>query len=114
MFQVFREHGDFRQVLFNQAHNDYLHIWLEQGIVGLGLWLALMTVVLRQAFKTFSHSVSTLVAGAALAGSIVILAALLQSLVDFNLHIINIRLYFFVIMACMFAIPEIRHHRTRL
>jgi len=113
VFQAFRDYGEFRQALFNQAHNDYLHIWLEQGLVGLVMWLALLIIVIRHTINSFRNSSSTLVAGVALAVAIVVLAALLQSLVDFNLHILNIRYYFFVIMATAFAMPAIRQHKGR-
>jgi len=39
VFQIIRPYQEFRQVLYNQAHNDYLHILLEQGILGLSFWL---------------------------------------------------------------------------
>ena len=112
VFQVFRGYQDFRQVLFNQAHNDYLHIWLEQGLIGLCLWLALVTLVLRAAYAHISMSKSTLVTATLLATLIVLLAALSQSFVDFNLQILNIRYYFFVIMSLAFSVPTIRQ-KTR-
>ena len=48
VFQLFREHTDLRQVAYNQSHNEYLHIWLEQGIIGLILWLVTLGLVVRQ------------------------------------------------------------------
>jgi hypothetical protein len=36
---------------------------------------------------------------------VVLFAALLQSGVDFNLQILNIRCYFFVIMSLAFSVP---------
>jgi len=34
VFQIFREDADLRTVIYDQAHNDYLHIFLEQGFIG--------------------------------------------------------------------------------
>ena len=111
VFQAFREPEQFRQLYFNQAHNDYLHIWLEQGLIGLLIWIAILAITLRRALMSFSSSSSTLVAGASMAAGVVLIAALLQSFVDFNLHILNIRLYFFVIMAVVFAVPSIKQRK---
>ena len=105
VFQMVRGYTDFRQVLYNQAHNDYLHIWLEQGLIGLVLWLSLLLYTLRTAYKSFLLTRSSLVSSCLLAAAMVIIAAMLQSFVDFNLQIPNIRWYFFVIIATVFAVP---------
>lgn len=107
VFQFERESAGLRQVLYDQAHNDYLHIWLEQGIIGLVLWLVLVTSVLAKARHALSASSSRLVTTTMLATIIVVLAALIQSFVDFNLHIANIRFYFFVMLALPFAVPVV-------
>ncbi|MFT6408680.1 MAG: O-antigen ligase [Arenicella sp.] len=111
VFQVYRGSEDFRQVIFNQAHNDYLHIWLEQGLLGLTLWLGLLVLVLRAAFLAFRKSVSTLGQAVLVSVAAVLIAALAQSVVDFNLQILNIRVYFFVIMSLVFSVPAIGHKR---
>jgi len=114
VFQIFRGYQDFRQVVFNQAHNDYLHIWLEQGLVGLVLWLGLIAIALRAAFRGFRTSASRFSQAVLISVSVVIIAALAQSAVDFNLQILNIRVYFFVIMSLVFSVPAIRHNeKTR-
>jgi len=111
VFQAFRDPDQFRQLYFNQAHNDYLHIWLEQGLIGLLLWIGLLMVTLRRALISFSSHSSTMVGGVSMAAAVVLIAALLQSFVDFNLHILNIRLYFFVIMATVFAVASIKQRK---
>jgi len=111
VFQIFRGDQDFRQVVFNQAHNDYLHIWLEQGLVGLALWLGLLSIALRAAFRGFTNSASQLSRAVLISVAVVLIAALAQSAVDFNLQILNIRVYFFVIMSLVFSVPAIRHKK---
>ncbi len=111
MFQVFRGYQDFRQVLYNQAHNDYLHIWLEQGLLGLVLWLSLIVVILRSAYRSMNNTVSTLTQATMVSVLLVMFAALAQSIVDFNLQILNIRYYFFVIMSLAFSVPAISRYR---
>lgn len=109
VFQVMRADHEFRQVIYNQAHNDYLHIWLEQGLLGLGLWLTLLSLVLSSAYRALKSTRSRLVSAVMLTVLITVLCALIQSIVDFNLQIINIRFYFFVIMSLAFSVPMISH-----
>ena len=105
VFQVVRGYQDFRQVLYNQSHNDYLHILLEQGLLGLTLWLGLLMLVFRAAYTAITNTTSSLVISTLVSVMVVLFAALLQSGVDFNLQILNIRCYFFVIMSLAFSVP---------
>lgn len=111
VFQIHRGYQDFRQVIFNQSHNDYLHIWLEQGLIGLVLWLGLLALAFRSAYAGIKSNASTLVSAILISVLIVVLAALSQSLVDFNLQIVNIRVYFFAIMSLAFSVPAIRQRK---
>ncbi len=108
VFQIEREYADLRQVVFDQSHNHYLHIWLEQGLLGLLFWLGLIGMTSIHALQAFKNSSSTLVAASMLAIIVVMTAALLQAGVDFNLQIPNIRYYFFVIIALTYSIPTIK------
>lgn len=103
IFQIYREHEDLRQVVFDQSHNEYLQLWLEQGIIGFALFMAFIVVVIRQSVKMYQRSPSSLVSALSVSSMIVVLAALAQAMVDFNLQIINIRCFFFVIIGLMFA-----------
>lgn len=111
VFQVFRDVGDLRQVVYDQAHNEYLHIWLEQGLIGLLLWLGFLGAALTNALSTTRKHPSRLVVALSYAGLTVMLAALLQAWIGYNLQITNIRSYFFVIMALLFAAPTVRHQK---
>ncbi|NNC98791.1 MAG: hypothetical protein HKN85_01280, partial [Gammaproteobacteria bacterium] len=110
VFQYFREYSQFRQVSFNQSHNDYLHLWLEQGLLGLLLWLAALVLAIRHAVITIRATGSTLIKAVSAAALLVLTAALLQSGVDFNLQIVNIRSLFFVIIALLYSTPTVRQH----
>jgi O-antigen ligase len=111
VFQIYRGYDDFRQVVFNQSHNDYLHIWLEQGIVGLSLWLGFITLTFQAALRSINKNKSTLAKATLISVLIVVLAAVTQSFVDFNLQILNIRFYFFVIMSLAFSVPVMAQHK---
>lgn len=112
VFQIWREYADLRYVIFYQSHNFYLHIWLEQGLLGLALWCCMIGLVLRAALIEFFSSKSTLVKGVLVASVTVIIAASIQSMVDFNLQIMNIRSYFFVIIALSLAAPQVNQTRS--
>lgn len=112
VFQIFREQVDLRDVVYNQSHNDYLHIWLEQGLLGLLLWLGVLVLTIRHALLSLKKTNSTLIAAVLMASLVVMLAALLQAGVDFNLQVVNIRCYFFIILAIAFASPYVRQNST--
>lgn len=113
LFQVVREHAPLREVIYDQSHSYYLHIWLEQGLVGLVLWLSFIGLVFYNAYMTLIKSSSTMVSSLVIASVLATIAALIQSVVDFNLQILNIRVYFFVIIALVFCAPSL-HKRRRL
>jgi len=113
VFQVYREYADLRQVVYDQAHNDYLHIWLEQGLVGLLMWLIFLALALRMAFVSVTRAPSRLVTALSLVSLVVVLASLIQSGVAYHLQIINIRCYFFVIIAMIYAAPKVRHRKIQ-
>ena len=114
IFQMSRGYNDLRDVLYDQAHNDYLHIWLEQGLVGLSLWMAFLVFSIYTAVLGLANSSSTLINAIVISGVIVVFAALLQSLVGFNLHIINIRFYFFAIIALIIAAPRVSQRKSKI
>jgi len=110
VFQSMRGYADLRQVIYDQAHNDYLHIWLEQGLVGLALWVAFIIYIFQYVIRAYWRTKSTLVSSILLAGLIVFMASLIQSLVDYPLQIMTIRCYFFVIVALLLSAPNIKHN----
>lgn len=109
VFQSFRKFSDLRLVVYDQAHNDFLHILLEQGLLGLMLWLSFICVSLQYAIRSYLISNSTLERSVLLSILIAVSALLIQSLVGYQLQIMTIRCYFFVIMAMIFAVPMINN-----
>ena len=102
VFEYFRLGTPLRDVIFDQAHNDWLHLWLEQGLIGLLLWTFLMVWALRHAVQQLTSTRSRLHSALLVAVLAVCGAALLQSWVDFNLQIVSIRLFFFVSLSLVF------------
>ncbi len=112
VFQIFRDQTELRDVVFAQSHNHYLHLWLERGLIGLVLWLAVFFLIIQRAKNLLPNIKSNLVGGVVFSALVVVLAALVQSFVDYNLQMLNIRAYFFIIVAIMFASPHIKHERS--
>lgn len=82
--------------IVNHAHNDYLEVLAETGLVGglCGLWF--LGVVLLNSLKGFEELGSSFSSALNLSGLIACSGILVHSLVDFNLHIPANALLFFV------------------
>jgi tetratricopeptide (TPR) repeat protein len=69
------------------AHNDYLEILLEGGVVGLLLGLAATVLVLRLGYRAARHGPSRAARGLALGALMSFAILVIESLGDFSLHI---------------------------
>lgn len=112
VLQATRDHAELRQVVYNQSHNEYLHIWLEQGLVGLLFWLGIIFYTAWSGVRSFRQSQSSLVQGVVLTGLIGCLSTLLQACVDFNLQVVNLRSYFFLLIALIFVAPHVHYAKA--
>lgn len=85
---AFPRYREFYDGFFiNHAHDDYLELLLETGLIGFGVGLWFLVVLYRQGLRNSRAaklSASALISTAALAGCTGLLA---HSFVDFNLHI---------------------------
>jgi O-antigen ligase len=97
--------------LVNRAHNDYLELLTDTGIVGFGIGLWFLVATLRPAIRkarTWSGDVNGSVALAALLG---ISGILVHSFVDFNLQIPANAMLFYVLCALAAADTRFRNPR---
>lgn len=111
VFQFAREFADLRQVIYNQSHNQFLHVWLEQGLIGLILWCGFIGSAIVYGIGKLWRSRSSLEQAALIGALFGILSALLQSLVDFNLQLINLLTIFICLVAIIFAAPNVNQFR---
>jgi O-antigen ligase len=93
IFKVYQPEG--LRLYWNHAHNDYLELLLELGIVGSLIAVFFFTVILRTIMKT-DWSEREMYIGAAFLSSITTIAV--HSIVDFNLHIPSNALLFSLIL----------------
>lgn len=83
-FPVYRPEG--MAVQANYAHNDYLHIAVEMGVLAVALMLWIGSAVLKAGFRKTNVDFE-LIDGIILGCSVGILSLALHGLVDFNFHI---------------------------
>jgi len=96
----------YTHVFVNQAHNDYLQLLVETGIIGFALMVWFVAAIYVTGFKKLEQSdqgESRILNLAALTG---ITGLLIHSLVDFNLHIPANAALFFVL--CGVAATPVR------
>jgi O-antigen ligase len=110
---AFRHYRTFFDGFFvNHAHDDYLELALETGVIGFATAVWFLVVVYRQGFRNLSsarQSGSATVSAAALVGCT---GLLVHSFVDFNLHVPGNAALFYVLAAVAtlhFAGTE-KHH----
>jgi O-antigen ligase len=99
---VYPAHKTFYTNLFvNHAHNDYLEMLVDTGVIGLGLFVWMMVGVFRSGFAKImdrDDGEGRLLTLAALTG---VLGILIHSFLDFNLHIPANASLFFVLCAAV-------------
>ena len=91
------------------THNDYLQVVSEMGVLVLGIIIWLVFGTLRTGFKTFLRTRSTLKQGITLGATAGIVAIVIHSFVDFNLHIPANAILFTVLAAIIQAQRSIAH-----
>ncbi|MDQ6968824.1 MAG: O-antigen ligase family protein [Mariprofundaceae bacterium] len=87
---------------WNHAHNDYLEIMAEQGVIGFSLLAGVVLWSMWIAMKVFRELSSTFALGMSFASLMGTIAILIHSAVDFNLQILANSSTFMVILAIPF------------
>ncbi|HEY6766232.1 MAG TPA: O-antigen ligase family protein [Candidatus Sulfotelmatobacter sp.] len=71
----------------NQAHNDYLQLLVETGLLGFGIMIWFLVVFYRQAWKKIANWTSDVGGAVSLACILGVTGILVHSALDFNLQI---------------------------
>lgn len=92
---------------WNHAHNDFVEIAADTGLVGLGLLLLLACTTAWRAARMLRDSQPRLNRGVGAAALMGLCCMLLHSLVDFNLQIPANALTLVVLLALVWALPQV-------
>jgi O-antigen ligase len=85
-FPRFKPNDDF--ILFwDHAHNDYVEVACDMGLLGLALWVGIGAATLWRCVRMMGDQQPRLNRGAGVAGAMGLVAIGTHSLVDFNLQI---------------------------
>jgi O-antigen ligase len=104
-----RNSGSFYTDLVDKAHNDYLQLLTETGVVGFAITIWFLVAGFRTALPKIRKWPSNINGAVALAALVAISGILVHSLVDFNLEIPANALLFYVWCAVAAIEPRFRN-----
>jgi O-antigen ligase len=97
----------------NQAHNDYLQLLIEMGVLGFATMLWFLIVLYRSALRKIGNWTSQVTGAMTLACILGFTGILIHSAVDFNLHIPANAALFYVLCTVAAADPLLHPMRKR-
>jgi len=97
----------------NQAHNDYLQLLAEMGILGFGTMLWFLIVLYRRALPKIGSWMSDVSGAVTLACTLGLTGILVHSLFDFNLQIPANAALFYVFCTIAASPPLLQRSRKR-
>ena len=101
----------FGAYFYEHAHNDFLEILTEQGIIGFSLLATAIIFIFVRVVRAFVHRHDPLMRGALLATIAGCVSLLVHGLVDFNLQIPANASYFFVLLGIGVVASDLRSQR---
>jgi len=95
------------------AHNEFLEILLEMGVIGLGVFLWIIIATLKSAFNIlkFSKDADLHLITVGIITSVAV--SLIFSMVNVSLRFIGVNLFFFLCIAIIVIIENIGCHESR-
>jgi O-antigen ligase len=97
----------------NEAHNDYVQLLSEMGVLGFATMLWFLVEAFRHARRKFANWTTDPTGAAAVASTLGMIGILLHSLVDFNLQIPANAALFYVFCSIAAAPPFLQRQRKR-
>ena len=97
----------------NEAHNDYLQLLSETGVLGLAIALWFLVVLYRKAIRKTGKWLSDVSGAVTLSCALGIVGILVHSFVDFNLQIPANAALFYVFCSLAAAPPLLQRARNR-
>jgi O-antigen ligase/tetratricopeptide (TPR) repeat protein len=102
-----------RELSFGHAHNDYLEILIEGGVIGLGLALLALLAVYRCGYRALTISRDRRRTGLALGVLFAFTAVALHCFTEFSTHIPAITLLATVVCAHLCALGQAKPQQAR-
>jgi O-antigen ligase len=97
----------------NEAHNDYLQLLAEMGVLGFGTLIWFLVVIARQALRKIGKWPSDVSGAVTLACTLGVIGILVHSFVDFNLQSPANAALFYVLCSIAAAPPLLQRSRKR-
>ena len=97
--------------LVNAAHNDFLQVLAETGLIGFGIMIWFLAITLRNAVRKSSKWTSNLNGAVSLVAILGICGILVHSLVDFNMQIPANAALFYSLCTVAAMEPRFKTHR---
>lgn len=101
----------FTDSVVNAAHNDFLQVLVETGILGFGIMAWFLVITLRNAARKSSKWASNLNGAVSVAALLGITGMLIHSLVDFNMQIPANAAIFYSLCTVAAMEPRFKTHR---
>lgn len=97
-FELYRP-ADFLQWPLHQAHSEYLHLFIEEGIIGLILWVSPIIVMVCAVLRKTKTTSSSYARKMCILCVAVIGTLLVHFVWEVHLHQSAISVYFYVFLA---------------
>ena len=111
---VYPQFRSFYTTFFvNEAHNDYLQLLSEMGLLGLGTMIWFMVVLYRHAIRKMDNWTSDVSGAVTLACTLGITGIMVHSLLDFNLQVPANAALYYVLCTIAAAPPLWQRSRKR-
>ncbi|MFQ5479459.1 MAG: O-antigen ligase family protein [Candidatus Binatia bacterium] len=91
---------------YDHAHNEYLEVLAEAGVVGLGLVAWLVFLFVRRLYRALSRPLNPLQRGTVFALGVGITSVLFHSAADFGLRVPGVALTFVVVVALFVRVTD--------
>jgi O-antigen ligase/Tfp pilus assembly protein PilF len=108
----FFSQGDNRSLypygIAHEAHNEYLHLWAELGIIGLGIFLWMIIAYFYYGLKVLKKTKNNYTQGMLIGMMGVIIAVLVDGIFSFPLHLPTTLVLFWLFLGLTVAISQNR------
>jgi O-antigen ligase len=96
--------------IYDHAHNDYLEVILETGVIGFIIMIIFIAILIRTIIKSNLQGRTGILLIAAVSSAFTMC---MHSITDFNLHILSNALCFSMVLGMVIALADVNTERRR-